>query len=158
MADHSEVILDAFLAAMAAISTGSGDSFTPQVVQRWGRYQSQMGPVPNIQVDRGEYSLDREDVGGNWRADLIVDIELQIEPDEDVAGEPTSKTENVAYSDVVNAAINMDWETLKANLARVESTPFRREDPDEPSDGMVITFLVEYRLAFDDLSLVVDPS
>lgn len=157
MADHSEVIIDAMVVALAAISTGGGASFTPAVVERVDRYNTAKGPLPNIQAARAAYVKDREEFGGNWRADLFVEVLLLIKADK-TGTTATDKQVNVAYSDVAAAVIGMDWQTLGANLARIESNPLRTEDEDDPDDGIIITFNVQYKLAFADLTLVVDPS
>ena len=158
MADHSEVVIDAMVVALAAISTGSGDSFTPAVAERHDRYQSVKGDLPNIQVARQLYRQSREPSGaGNWVSDLFVDVMLLIDATKDGVT-PTDKQISVAESDCKNAIIGMDWETLAANLAGFESTPLSEESPEEPDNGIIITVNVQYKLAFADLTLSIDPS
>lgn len=157
MTDHCETIIDAMVTAFGLIATGSGDSFTPSVVQRLDRFNSTVGVLPNIQVRRADYRKSREDFGGNWRCDLFVEVLLLIDADE-TGATATDKQVSIAAGDVEGAVIGMDWETLKANYANVETTPLVRENEEEPDNGMLLTFQVQYTLAFEDLSIVVDPA
>jgi hypothetical protein len=157
MADHSETVIDAIVAAVAAISTGGGASFTPAVAERHDRYQSTKGPLPNIQVFRGNYRLSREEFGGNWRIDLFVDVWLLIQADK-TGATPTDKQVNLAYSDVVAAVVAIDWDAVDATLVAVDSTPLITENEDDPDDGVIITFQVQYKLEFGDLNNAIDPS
>lgn len=143
--------------ALAAISTGSGDSFTPTVAERFDRYNSTKGPLPNIKVWRSNYRMGREETGtGTWKCDLFVDVELLVEADKS-GTTPTDKQVNLAYSDVVKAVSAMDWETLLAFLAAVDSTPLIQENEEDPDDGIIITFQIQYQLQFGDLTNSVDP-
>jgi len=156
MADHAEVIIDAMVVACAAIATGSGDSFTPAQVERFDRYTSERGPLPNIQIERANYRKFRGDIGGNWTCDLFVDVTLLVLSDE-TGTTPTDKQISIASSDVENAVIAMDYEALKANLAGIESTPMIKETEEDPDDGIIITFQFQYKLQFADLTNSIDP-
>lgn len=156
MSLHSETILDSVVAAIAAISTGSGATFTPAVAERFDRFNTTKGPLPNLQISRGRLDYSRQETGGNWTVDLEVEIQCALLQTA-ASGTRSDKAVNLAFGDIALAVINMDWQALKANLGAIRSIPYEDLDENEPETGIVVTFGVQYKLAFDDLTVVVDP-
>lgn len=156
MAQHAETLIDAIVTALGSISTGNGNTFTPQVVARWDRYTATKGPIPNILVKRRRVIRDREEQGGGWRCDLEVDIWISILADTD-GTPPTDAAESDAAFDIEKALNGMDWQALEANLARLESRSYFEEDENEPDDGIVVSAVVQYKVDYLNLETVIEP-
>jgi hypothetical protein len=156
MALHAETILDAIVTALDAIRDDTGASFAPVLVARWDRYTAETGPLPSILVKRRRIVRDREEQGGGWRCDLEVDVWISIAAETD-GSVPTDKAETLAAGDVEQAINGMDWQTLEANLARIESRSLWEEDEQEPNDGAIVSLVVQYKLAYEDLETVIEP-
>jgi hypothetical protein len=156
MALHAETILDAIVTALDAIRDDPDATFAPVIVQRWDRYTSETGPLPSILVKRRRIVRDREEQGGGWRCDLEVDCWVSISAVTD-GSVPTDKAETLAAGDVEKALNDMDWQSLQANLARLESRSQWEEDDQEPNDGAIVSLVVQYKLAYENLETVIEP-
>mgnify|MGYP001582536639 CR=1 FL=1 len=159
---HSELIIEAVMAALKKINLADGYFTEPKLVQRYSRNTRDTTDRPVLIVMEGMES--RELRGGSsdfWDSDLAIHVTAIVDPaeEEPQTGPYTDELVARLKADMLRVLGNeVDWDGLRARFKRVEARNFILDDDEDPEDGTSFYVIVEYSHSIKDPSVALAPS